>query len=143
MESKVQKMPAELDTTSVLHMLSAHEGRLQRLESVQSELVGEVAEQAATLKAFSHQIELMTESVCSKLDTVYERLNEKIVTMSDSSKQISEESKRQQSRIEVLEKSERTEEKKIDFRYKVLFYLLSGVGGAVAIVVGQWIKNHF
>lgn len=135
-------MPADIDTTSVLHMLSAHEGRLQRLESVQSELVGEVAEQAATLKAFSHQIQSMTDTVCSRLDVVYDRLNEKIGSMAESSKALAEDAKNHNSRIGVLERSEKTEEKKLDFRYKILFYILSGFGGAIALIIGQWIKSH-
>lgn len=132
----------EIDTTSVLHMLTAHEGRLQRLEAVQSELVGEVAEQAATLKAFSHQIQLMSDSVCSKLDHVYQRLDERISSMSNSSKEIEAETKNQKVRIEVLERSEKREEKQIDFRHKVIFYLLSGVGGAIAMFIAQLLKNH-
>lgn len=124
-------------------MLTAHEGRLQRLEAVQSELVGEVAEQAATLKAFSHQIQLMTDSVCSKLDSVYDRLDERISSITSSSRDIAAESQSQKKRIEVLERDEKREEKQIEFKHKIVFYLLSGAGGALAMLLAQLLKTHF
>lgn len=122
-------------------MLNAHEDRLQSIENVQRELVSSVAEQNATLKAFSRQMQMMTDSVCEKLDNVSERLVEKIGNVSEVSKSLVGEQKEQSNRIGDLEKREVREIKAFDWKLKTAYTALSAGGGAILMVLIEYIKR--
>lgn len=140
---------AALDTASVAHMLNAHEDRIQRLETVTTELASSVAEQNATMKAFSQQMRMMSDSVVEKLEDVSTRLSDKIGTVADVSKDLAKDAKEYRSRLEDqrvridrLEKGEHTQSKINDWSLKVVYSILTASAGAGLTLLLEWFKNH-
>lgn len=132
-------MPPEFD--GILNMVNAHEDRIQRLEVVTSELASSVAEQNATMRAFSLQMRMMSDSVCEKLEDVSSRLSDKIGSIGDISKGIVQEQKAADHRLTTLERGEKTDEKVTEFWLKVAYFLVTAIGGAGSTLLVQFLSK--
>lgn len=86
-------------------------------------------------------MQMMTDSVCEKLDTVSERLAEKIGTVSEISKGLSVDQKEHGTRIGALEKREAREDKTFDWKLKLAYSALSALGGAILMVLIEYLKR--
>lgn len=133
---------AELDVASVLHMLNAHEDRIQRLEDLTTELVGTVSEQNATLKAFSMQMQMMTESVVEKLDQGMRRINHQLGEMKDISKELVKDNKAADKRIDALERQDDRADKVFDWKLKLKYAVFTAVGGAALTLLTQFLMRY-
>jgi uncharacterized protein (UPF0335 family) len=126
---------AELDATQTLSMLSSHEERIQRLETVTSEIASSVAEQNASMQGFSVQMRMMSEGVVEKLEEVSARLAEKIGDIKTVTAELSKEGQLSTQRLAVLEHGDRQtgaeRAKKSELWWKLLFWAISFSGGAV------------
>lgn len=139
---------ADFDPTNHASMLSSHEERIQRLESVTSELASSFSEQNATMKAFTVQMHMMSDAVTEKLEDVSHRLSDKIGSMRDITKEIAEETKANAERlaqveavVKVEEKAEKYREKKFDFWLKCLYFSLTALGGGLAPYALELLKK--
>lgn len=135
-------MPA-FDGDAVLHMLSVHEERIQRLETVTSELVGSVGELNATMTGFSKEMGLVSKNVCDKLDDVSSRLSEKIGDVVDINKEIVHDTKRMEKRVYALESEEKHDAKVAAWKAKVIwFFVASAAGAAITALVERTLGHH-
>lgn len=135
-------MPTSFDGEAVLHMLSTHEDRIQRLEAVTSELAGSVGELNATMQGFSQQMRMVSENVCEKLDDVSARLSDKIGNVVEINKELIQETRNADDRLDKLESNQVREDKKFDWKLQALMYLLTTGVGVGATLLVEFLKNH-
>lgn len=131
-----------MDANSILSMLAAHEDRLQRLEAGFSDLASSVAEQNATMRAFSQQMAASSDSVCEKLEDVSSRLSDKIGNLSGIAKESVVEVSKIDKRVAQLESSDVTATKWGDWGRQVLIIAMTGMGGAVGTLLIQYLQRH-
>jgi hypothetical protein len=117
------------DYAVLMAMVNSHEERIQRLEGVTSELAASAAETNATMKAFSQQMRMMSDSVVAKLDDVSNRLTEKMAQNEKDRRLAAFETKNIQ--------TEKIGEKWEDFARNILYFVLTSGGGAIAALIAE------